>query len=775
MWLRSKRSIVLDPESEEDKRLLRDLCETADVVISSDPTPVAIQKGRDYETLGRQNSRLIYCSITAWGNRGPYAEYPADRALVAAKSGRMTSYTGVARRDGPAFPAVQAETHAAAQSAVAGILGAVFSRDATGRGQFVETSLLQGTFPYDLNTLLRAQLVERYPSLFEGDPYAALTSTSMPTLGYQPIMGSDGRWIQLANLLEHLFSSSIDALDLNVEVYGNPDLAGAPRLAPEAMEQVRNLMLERARTKPAAEWMRIFFENGNVAAEIVGTAQEALNHPDLLANGEVVDLETPRGTVRQLGPLARLTRTPASITGNTPEPDEHRDAIIAEVRGRAKSDGHVPATDRVARPHPLSGITVVEFATIIAAPLGASLLADLGARVIKVEPVRGGDPIRTLGVGLGAYITSSKTTAGKESICVDLKSKEGQEAVHRLLREADVLIHNYRPGVPERLGIGYDTIAGLNPGIVYVSVNGYGPDGPSAHRPAAHPIPGAVNGGALMQAGTGWPADTTSLDGIREASRWFYRSNEANPDPNTSVVVSTAALLGLYSRRRNGEGQKIFLSMLGANGYANFDGFVQYEGKPERPQLDADLHGLNSCHRLYRSADGWVFLAIREDAEWDLFCGLVGAATLNDPRFATTTGRAAHDAELADRLAEVLSQRASLEWERMLAPNGVGCVEATTRTAGQFFLQDEHVAANDLRITADHAMWGTYERWGPMVKFSDTPGRYGPGVLAGEHTDAILSELGYSTDDVARLRADGVVDSSPAMPLPEPVSAGLRD
>ena len=161
-----------------------------------------------------------------------------------------------------------------------------------------------------------------------------------------------------------------------------------------------------------------------------------------------------------------------------------------------------------------------------------------------------------------------------------------------MIAEADVIIHNYRPGVPERLGIGYEQARAIKPDIVWLSLNGYRPDGPGAHRPSAHPIPGGVCGGALMQSGTAWPpAEVESIAALREASRWFYRANEANPDPNTSVVVTCAAMLGLAARQQTGRGQRIYLSMLGANGYANAEDFLSYAGKPARPLVDAQLCG----------------------------------------------------------------------------------------------------------------------------------------------------------------------------------------
>ena len=765
MWLRGKRSVALDVGQAEQRESLLTLVGGADVVVVSAAPAEVTRLAIDYATLAALNPALIYCWITAWGPAGPYADYPADAALVAAKTGRMQPFSGIVRREGPAFPAVRAETHAAAQSAISGILAAVLARDRTGRGQLVQTSLLQGTFPYDLSTLVRRQLVERYPQHFEGDPFGLLTPDSMPTLGYQPIMGQDGRWIQLANLLEHLFFASIEALELTEQVHGNPRYAGAPRaLEPGALEEVRNLMLERARERPAAEWMERFQENGNVAGDWVGTAQEALSNPDMLANGEVVELEHPRlGRTRQLGPLARLMDTPAEPRGYVAEPGEHTAEVLAETpRPPTVRNGAASSPQS----HPLEGITVLEFATIIAAPLGTALLADMGARVIKVEPVGGGDPMRTMGVGLGAHLTVSKTTAGKESVCIDLKSERGQELVGRLIERTDVLVHNYRPGVPERLGIGFERSRELQPGIIHLSVNGYGPDGPGARRPAAHPIPGAVDGGALMQAGRGWPPDTSSLDGLREAARWFYRANEANPDPNTSVAVASTALLGLHARRRTGRGQQAFLSMLGANAYANFDDFLSFDGKPPRPTLDEDLFGTGACYRLYPAADGWVFLALRDDASWREFCAATERADLAaDARYASVAGRSQHDAELAAALGELFATRGALAWERLLAPRGVGCVEASDQPPGAFYSNDEQMRSSGLAVEAEHPVWGRYQRWGPTVRFSDAPERFGAGTYAGQHTDAILAELGCSDGETAELRARGVVDSQPPMVL----------
>jgi crotonobetainyl-CoA:carnitine CoA-transferase CaiB-like acyl-CoA transferase len=771
MWLRGKRSIEFDLSNAADRGRLHALVRGADVVVASFAPGEGEAAEADYETLSTLNPGLVYCSITGWGSEGPYAHYPADERLVAAKSGRMQSFEGVVRRDGPSFGAVKVGTHAATQSAIAGILGALLVRDRYGSGQLVETSLLRGMLPYDFRTLLSEQLTPRYPELLAGDQFARFGPDTLPMLGYQPVMAKDGRWIQFANLLEHLVQSSLVAMDLAADVLGDPRYAGTPNgLTEEAREEVRNIMIERVRERTAEEWMEAFSANGNVAAEIVTTAQEALRHPDMEANREVVDMEHPElGTVRQLGLLARLTETPGEVGGPGPQPGEHTAEVLAEAPRAAWTP---PSTNGSPPQHPLDGVTVLEFATIIAAPLGASLLGDMGARVIKVEPVDGGDPIRGLGVGLGASFGASKTTASKESICIDLKSEQGQEIVSRLIKDADVIVHNYRPGVPERLAIGYEQAKAIKPDIVWVSVNGYGPDGPGARRPSAHPIPGAVCGGALMQSGVDWPPNEySSIDDVREASRWFSRANEGNPDPNTSMCVATTAMLGLMARHQTGKGQRIFLSMLGANGYANAEDFLSYDGKAERPTLDPALHGTSALNRLYRSQDGWVFLAAEDDASWNALAAASANGIGADARFATAAGRAEHDAELAAALEAMFALRDADEWERDLIAAGVGCVNAGEYDSpGAFLVHDEHAQANRLLAEAHHALWGDYRRWGPPSTFSGTPGNPRAGVLAGEHTDELLAEAGYSPAEIEQLRADNVVWSEVPMELPEPAT-----
>jgi crotonobetainyl-CoA:carnitine CoA-transferase CaiB-like acyl-CoA transferase len=491
--------------------------------------------------------------------------------------------------------------------------------------------------------------------------------------------------------------------------------------------------------------MEIFRKSGNVVAEPYLTADEALRHRDLVANDEIVEVLDPeRGRVRTIGPIARLAETAALPGERVPEIGEHTRAVRAESnppRVLSRTDGAIREPG-----HPLAGIRIVDFSTIIAGPLATSMLADLGARVIKVEGVEG-DPYRHL---LPHGLLAVKTNAGKESIALDAKSEAGREIVRELIATADVVVHNFRAGVDERLGIDEPTCRALAPNCIWVATRGYGLNGPDALRPATHPVIGAAMSGAGYQAGVALDRPCGTLEEIRESARQLMRANEANPDPNTSGVVAAAILLALFARERTGRGQRIDVSMMVANAWANADAFVDYAGKPPRPRLDSELMGLAPGYRMYPTSDGWISLAVTSEAEWRRLAEATGRSELANP-----------SSRSADDLAALFREGTSESWEARLWPARVGCMRADGPGPGSVWLEDPQVRANHLAVGVEHARFGETLRWGPLVTVNGQADRYGPGALSGDHTDTILRDLGRNDEQIRALREAGVVGSEP--------------
>ena len=735
MWRRGKRNLPLDTKDAKQREVLEKLLAGADVCLFNWRTQALEAQNLDFDSVHDRHPHLIYCHISGFGSHGPKANYPGYEHLAAAASGRMQAFAGICDRAGPVYSALQVGTHATAQSALSGILAALLVRGSTGVGQLVETSMLQGMLPYEQGAMIGRQFPERFGAMY---PEVLPNEPPMPTLHYHPAQAGDGRWLQFGNLLPHLFDNFLMVTDL-MDIIADPDFEPTQlALPPEKYEPFRDRMLRRLQDRPAADWISDCIANGSVVATTYQTTQDALRDPDIVANGHAID----RGDGGiQLGPLARMTKTPAQ-PGLPCQPDNGwSERWQADPRPCPEAK-HVEGL-------PLAGLRVLEIATIIAAPLGASFLADMGAEVTKIEQING-DPYRGLAMGVG----SARVNAGKRSISLNLKSAEGQAIAVKLAANADVLIHNYRPGVPEKLGIGYDQICQVNPNIVYLQVNGYGPDGPGAHRPSTHPIPGAAMGGVLYQMGGRIPREQQDIPALRNWTRRLMRANELNPDPNTAMVVCSSALLGLNALKRTGNGQRILIDMFGANAYANHDDFLAYAGKPPRTMPDEGLHGLHPSYRLYATAeDQWVFLAIPEEKEKRRFTerlmdlGIEVDASILNRNDETTVGH----------LSEIFKGRNAEFWETQLAPQGVGCVRADRYSPVEFWWHDPQVHALNLTQPTEHPSWGAYDRHGANVTFGRSQPQLKPPPTAGQHAEELLAEIGYDSGSIAKLLAQGTV------------------
>jgi crotonobetainyl-CoA:carnitine CoA-transferase CaiB-like acyl-CoA transferase len=390
--------------------------------------------------------------------------------------------------------------------------------------------------------------------------------------------------------------------------------------------------------------------------------------------------------------------------------------------------GETVATSPLPPRLPFEGVTVIELATFLAAPLGATLLAESGARVIKVEMPEG-DQFRRVGLEF------VHLAHGKESIAIDLKKSEGQEVLRRLVARADVVLHNMRPGAAERLGASYEDLKAVNPDIVYVYAASYGSKGPQSHRPAFHSTPHALSGGGVLQAGEGNPP-----------------VDDSYPDPCAGVAVAAAMALGLLARERTGCGQYIETSMLCSTGYVHSNELVEFEGRAPRATVDAEQRGFHALYRLYQCSSGWLFLGALADREWIALSEAIGYPEWrSDARFATSAARLAHDTALTRELDALFAQRTANEWQATLTKRGVPCAAADQQRFEEFLVTQDFVEP------VSHPHYGEYFRIRPRLRFEGVTSRRGQACTKGEHSLAVLEELGFSADQRQQLVESGCV------------------
>jgi len=763
-WARGKRSIVLDVFEDADRDVVRQLARGADVFIETFQPGFLDHRGLGPAELGADNPRLIYTSVTGFGRQGPYADAPGYEGLVLAKLGVFHTFRRMSSHDSPPFVTAPFAAFSASQTAIHGILAALIERERSGKGQQVETSLLQAFTSLDTWAWFEYLIADRWPDAFtktdtydtEGRPASPLTFALLVALT------SDGSWLQFAAVAPRLFAAAMKALGL-AWMFTDDEWKGLP-LYEEADKRMAlwTKMLESANEKSLTDWEKIFDDDSDVFAEQFRSGAAILKHPQLLHDGMVADVvDAERGPVRQPGAIVKASSTPADITRTAPRLDEHRAEILDEVRAGARGRlGGTKASPPPAGELPLQGITILELATLFAAPHGATMLTDLGARVVKVEPLEG-DRIRS--ILPFPESGGAKVMQGKQSICVDLTTPEGQALVRQLASEADVVIQGFRAGAMARVGLDYESIKAGNPDVIYVNAPGYGVDGPYGNKPAYAPSIGAAAGiplsnlGATVRARAGLSMEEIQ-DGARRLSAAGALAN-AQADGFAALGVATAILFGLVARSRGAGGQELFSSMLNTSAHAMSAQAVTYPGAPHEPAPDPELRGLGSLYRVYDASEGYVFLAAPSGDDWErLVAALAPHVDLaSDARFADGASRNANTTALIHVLTGVFTTQTARAWEQELLGQGVGCVALNTDSIEALMFDESFGRASGYVVDVVHPTFEEHPRLAPFVRFSRSPTQALPGVLAGQHTDAILAELGKTADEITDLHQRKIV------------------
>lgn len=389
---------------------------------------------------------------------------------------------------------------------------------------------------------------------------------------------------------------------------------------------------------------------------------------------------------------------------------------------------------------PLDGIRIVDLTTMISGPMATMMLGDQGADVIKVEVPGSGDYTRAGGNQKGGFAASFlNNNRNKRSVTIDLKQPQGREIFLRLAKTADVVIQNFRPGVVERIGIGIEDVRTVAPSIIYVSISGFGENGPYATKPTYDPIIQAVSGLASVQGG----GDQNRPRLIRTIV----------PDKVSALTASQAVTAALFARERTGQGQHVRLSML--DSVLSFLWGSDMGGQTFIGETVSEQRAASFIDLIYETLDGFMSVSVMTNAQWmGLTRALEKPEWLEDERFKTPALR---DFNINDRLQmtqDVLKMRPTADWMTRLEAESVPCAPVLTRNE---LIEHPQVHANESLLTFEHPHAGSLRQARPAARFEKSPSgvrRGAPGL--GENTAEILNELGYSELEVSAFLENGV-------------------
>ena len=716
VWNRGKRGIVADPHDPEGAARLAALLAGADVLVVSDPAERLAGTPLDPAAASAAHPRLVVLHAGPYTETAPWAGADESAELVCAHTG--VSDRQYSHDDVPVDPVFPHVLYCQGVWGATCVLAALLERRRSGRGQVVLVGGLQGMLQM---TPFTQQLDQ---------PHQHLTGSTNPFYGHYEC--ADGEWVFLACLTPAFRMNAAVALGC-VDIFTDDRLEGEPGnvLLPRHRAWVVERLRQVFRTRPREEWMRVLDEgdcpNGPLLAR-----DEWLDHDHVRALGMRVEVDDPeRGRVVMPGVPLVATATPGAVAGPAPRLGEH-DATVApwpvatgepdgtDDRADDRGDGDPGPAAGDGSALPLAGLTVLDLGTVVAGPYAGVLLADLGADVVKVEPL-GGDAYR-YAIGWAGM------NLGTRSLAVDLRREDGRAAFLDVARRADVVIDNYRPGVLARLGVSHDHLAAVRSDVISVSITGFGEGGPLSDRAGFDPVLQAMSGMMRAQGGDDEPV---------------FFTPPVN-DVVSAAVAAFGACLALWHRDRTGQGQRVWTSLAQSSCLAQSGELVRVPGRAPAPVGGRNHPGPSATDRFHRTADGWVRVQAPgpEGRRRLVEAGLLAADVPED--------EAATAAALAAGLATVTTAEA-------VARCTAAGVAAVASRALADLVHDPTVAGLDGVVRGQMGEW-PHVHPGRRVRFSRSGGRgvpLAPGI--GEHSRAVLGEHGVDGTRVDALVAAGAV------------------
>jgi crotonobetainyl-CoA:carnitine CoA-transferase CaiB-like acyl-CoA transferase len=393
---------------------------------------------------------------------------------------------------------------------------------------------------------------------------------------------------------------------------------------------------------------------------------------------------------------------------------------------------------------PLEGLKVIDLSHIMAGPACSMLLADMGADVIKVEKIPGGDDSRRMvppnvGDESAAFLIMNRN---KRGIALNLKTEAGRNVLSRLLQSADVLIENYRRGTMEKMGFGYEALHKLNPKLIYCSISGFGRTGPYADRGGFDLVAQGMTG--LM-----------SITGERTGGPPM-KSGAPVTDITAGILACVGILAALHARESSGQGQMVDTSLFEAGITHTYWHSAICFATGQAPGPMGSAHPLNAPYQAFPASDGWITVGAANQENWLRLLGALEAPELgNDPRFANNAGRMRHLSELTEALSPLFRRRSAAEWLRRLEEAGVPA--GPVLDIAQMHA-DPQALAREMIVETTHPAAGQVRAIGLPIKFSDTPGGVRMAApLMGQHTREVLREQGFSDVEIDEMADQGAI------------------
>jgi crotonobetainyl-CoA:carnitine CoA-transferase CaiB-like acyl-CoA transferase len=701
------------------------LLDRADVLLESD-----LVTGIDSAPDTGRYPHLVHCRISNQALNGPTAQVAGHEALVAARLGMMAEQPG--HRPGPIFLGHPSISYATGFLAVVGVLAALHARDGLGgRGQLVETSLLDGALAvnamnwwwneHDLSYLSRT---------------GTETGFGRRRLIIDAFECADGELIMIHTGGRGGFKRTVDLLGLGERVRTIEGLEGSAPLDDEEYHVARHLVPDAFRTRPRAEWIRRFHDADLAALPVLRPEEVFLDNQVVHAN-LIITVDDPEvGTVRQVGPVVHFSKSPSRIPAPAPRLGEQNGRLL-DLKTRATKPRPGPGSlDRGDRPS-LEGLRVLDFSSFYATAFAARLLAELGADVIKVESPRGDEmrPFPDL---------FENAQRGKRNIALNLQAPGSARVLRSLIESSDVVMHNLRPGKAEKLGFGYQQCAAINARLIYCYLPGFGTSGPKVGLKSFAPLVSGFTGILYIGAGKGNPPARRVI---------------GNEDIYNGFLGATSVLSALAFRDRTGEGQYVESPHLNSSLLVRSEQMTDGHGRPlPALELDQDQTGWGPLCRLYRTSDDWLVVFCPGQAAFVRLLSALGRTDLqHDPRFADCSARAIHSNELGKELETTFAGLTTQDAHQRLELANVSCEVPLDEPYMPCFLWDDWALETGRVFEIDHPEHGRSREVGHCFRMSGTPLlNKGPSARLGQHTDEILVELGYDSEEIEELQASSL-------------------